>query len=178
MSRKAKEIKDPKKAAQHARNLERRRERHKEKRTLEMAAQAADGAADFEALVEAERQRQETLQQTRSRQGGSKSPKIMSQAREDLALAFDLMGGVPALVVWGRSNPTDFYRIWARLVPTTAAAETQTLPLEDLLSKLAAKEGKSVMDAAVEIGQETLAAAQKNVIREDAQGYDPERTIN
>ncbi len=34
-----------------------------------------------------------------------------------LERAFERMGGVRALVAWGRDNPTEFYKIWAKLLP-------------------------------------------------------------
>lgn len=37
--------------------------------------------------------------------------------------AFDLIGGVPRLAIWADSHPTDFYKLYARLLPT--AAQTQ-----------------------------------------------------
>lgn len=138
-----------------------------------MASRAAEGASDFEALVEAQKQRMETRAQTHGRKGGSQSPKVMSQAREDLAMAFELMGGVAALVVWGRQNPSDFYRIWAKLIPTNAQEASTALPLETLLEKLASKEEKTVGQAAYEIGEELLAKGRADMEREDAMQLDP-----
>jgi hypothetical protein len=37
--------------------------------------------------------------------------------RNALIQAFDKMGGVPALVRWGKRNPDLFYRLWAKLLP-------------------------------------------------------------
>lgn len=167
MSRPAKKFSDPKLQKTHEARLKRRRASHAQKRTMEMASQAAEGTSDFEELVEAERIRQEGIFKAKGAKGGSKSPKIMAQAREDLALAFDLIGGVPALVVWGRTNPSDFYRIWAKLIPSSAIEPTSALPLEELLTKLASKEEKTVAQAAIEIGEETLAAGRERALRED-----------
>lgn len=99
---------------------------------------------------------------------GSALPKRMKDARQNLTEAFDLMGGVPALVRWGRKQPTEFYRIWARLIPKDVADATGALPLEDLLSKLAARSEQSVLEAAAEIGEEVLATAREKVNMEDA----------
>lgn len=150
----------------HEEALARRRAKHHERRTAELASQAAEGQADWENLVRAERERQEGIAADKAF-AGSKSPKVTVAARDNLAKAFDLMGGVPALVVWGRSNPTEFYRLWARLIPKEAAAET-AMPLEELLTKLASKEGKSVGDAAWEIGMETLEEGRRGAEAEDA----------
>lgn len=38
--------------------------------------------------------------------------------KEALALAFHGRGGVPALLEWSNENPTDFYKLWAKLLPT------------------------------------------------------------
>lgn len=160
--------------AKHEARLAKRRAQHAEAVTLRMASKAAEGQADFAALVEAEKQRMEDAAATRARQGGSQSPKVTAAARDNLAAAFDFMGGVPALVVWGRANPTEFYRIWARLIPKESAETTQALPLETLLSKLASKEEMSVGQAAWEIGRETLEAAREQVKAEDVMGLRPE----
>jgi hypothetical protein len=166
---------DKKKQEAHERRLQKRREGYANYKTMQMASRAAEGEADFEELVEAERQRQETAKQSAARKGGAQSPKIMSQAREDLALAFDLMGGVPARVVWGRKNPTDFYRLWAKLIPTNAQENSNALPLETLLEKLASREEQSVGQAAYEIGQELLDAGRKQAQVEDAELIDPSK---
>lgn len=51
-----------------------------------------------------------------------KSRKDVARAFHD---AFDLIGGVPRLAIWGDENPTDFYKLWARLLPSAAADEIQ-----------------------------------------------------
>lgn len=43
--------------------------------------------------------------------------KFTRSVREAFQLAFEELGGVPALVQWGRENPTDFYKLLARLIP-------------------------------------------------------------
>lgn len=155
----------------HERALAKRRENAARKRTLAMAAKAAEGQADFEALVAAEKARQEEAQKAgdKRRNGGLASPKVTSKARDDLALAFDLMGGVPALVVWGRANPTEFYRIWSRLIPKPVEDASQPLPLETLLEKLASREAMSVREAAIEVGEELLEEGRKKAEAEDAE---------
>jgi hypothetical protein len=35
--------------------------------------------------------------------------------------AFNEMGGVPALLAWGRENQTEFYKIAARLIPAESS---------------------------------------------------------
>jgi hypothetical protein len=43
--------------------------------------------------------------------------KTTISVKNALIEAFDLMGGVPALVKWARMNQTDFYKLWTRLLP-------------------------------------------------------------
>jgi hypothetical protein len=44
--------------------------------------------------------------------------KVTRVVKELLADAFDELGGLPAFVAWGRKNPTEFYKLWAKLLPT------------------------------------------------------------
>lgn len=170
MPRPKRQFADREKQKAHETRLKKRRDAHAKRRSLEMAAQAPGAqGVDFAELVEAERQRMETAVTTQARHAGSQSPKITAKARDDMALAFDLMGGVPALVVWGRDNPTEFYRIWARLIPKPAEDASAALPLESLLEKLATREQMSVRDAAVDIGEELLEHGRREAAIEDAE---------
>lgn len=126
-------------------------------------------------LVEDETKRQKLLKTA----AGKVPPKAITAARENLSDAFDLMGGVAALVVWGRTNPTEFYRLWARLIPKESVEVSAQLPLEELLKKLSGKEGSTVADAAFEIGTEILEQARLDAAAEDALiGPTPEDSIN
>lgn len=52
--------------------------------------------------------------------GGRKkgTPNVSTAAvKAALVTAFDDLGGVPSLVAWGRKNRTEFYRLWAKLLP-------------------------------------------------------------
>ncbi len=44
--------------------------------------------------------------------------KVTTSMREAWREAFDQMGGVPALVRWGQTNPDDFYKCVTKLIPT------------------------------------------------------------
>jgi hypothetical protein len=146
---------------------------------MKAAQEGSEGEVDFQALIEQEKLRQDKhQQQTAGRKGAATPPKITAKARDHLAAAFDYMGGVPALVIWGRENPTEFYRIWARLIPREIAEPTSALPLETLLEKLATKEELSVGQAAIEIGQEVMVKAQKDAALEDLTGPADERELN
>lgn len=173
MARPRKQITDPVARKKHEAKLARRRLDHRDKKTIEMASKAVEGDADFEALVYNEQARIDRKRADKAK-GGSQSPKIMVQARQDLAEAFDLIGGVAALVVWGRQNPSEFYRLWAKLIPANAPKETESLPLETLLSELATREEMSVRDAAIDIGNALLAKGREQATLEDAMGLRPE----
>lgn len=173
MARQRKVITDPKKRKLHEAKLARRRAAHADAKVMQRAIQAAgEGAeseADFEALVEAERGRLDR-QLAMQKKGGSTSPKTITAARENLTAAFDLMGGVAALVIWGRRNPTEFYRLWARLIPKESMEISASLPLEALLAKLQSRDqvGMTVSEAAYSVGQDVLQQARLTVIEQDA----------
>jgi hypothetical protein len=38
--------------------------------------------------------------------------------KEAFRLAFDDLGGVQALVTWATANPTQFYQLYSKLIPT------------------------------------------------------------
>lgn len=47
--------------------------------------------------------------------------------------AFDLIGGIPRLALWANANETDFYRLYARLLPSqnsSALGEQAVLRIE------------------------------------------------
>lgn len=44
--------------------------------------------------------------------------KLTANAREAFQMAFDAVGGGRALSVWAAENPTEFYKLFARLIPT------------------------------------------------------------
>lgn len=42
-------------------------------------------------------------------------------------IAFNRMGGAGGLTKWGQENPTEFYKLYARLIPVHVTAELVTL---------------------------------------------------
>src|SRR4051812_26293911 len=44
--------------------------------------------------------------------------KTTASAKQAFALAFDGIGGAKALQVWAAENQTEFYKLFARLIPT------------------------------------------------------------
>lgn len=174
MGRPAKKFSDPVKQKRHEASLAKRRARHARNKGLELAAKAAEADTNFDDLIAHEKHRIASKVKEGAKKGAKQSPKIMSQARQDLADAFDLMGGVPALVAWGKQYPTDFYRLWAKLIPATAQKESDALPLETLLSELASREEMSVRDAAMDVGHTLLEKGRKQAEAEDAMQPRPE----
>jgi hypothetical protein len=49
--------------------------------------------------------------------------KTTSAAKEALSLAFQGVGGVEALTEWATDNQTEFYKLWAKLVPLEVSGE-------------------------------------------------------
>ncbi len=54
---------------------------------------------------------------TGGRKPGSKN-KVTANVKAALVEAFDELGGVPALVKWGKKQPSQFYGLWGKLLPT------------------------------------------------------------
>ena len=50
----------------------------------------------------------------------NKSTRLVKQALEE---AFDQLGGVESLVTFGREHPTEFYKLWSKLLPKEAKIE-------------------------------------------------------
>jgi hypothetical protein len=48
--------------------------------------------------------------------------KATCAAKEAFALAFEGMGGIPAFTTWAKANETEFYKLYARLIPVDLTA--------------------------------------------------------
>ena len=48
--------------------------------------------------------------------------KTTVKVREAMELAFEGIGGVPALVEWAQDNQTEFYKLFAKLLPVQVEA--------------------------------------------------------
>lgn len=46
-------------------------------------------------------------------------------AREAFQLAFDEIGGGKALASWASANPTEFYKLYGRLIPVDVNAKSE-----------------------------------------------------
>lgn len=47
--------------------------------------------------------------------------KMTAGVKAALTAAFEQMGGVPFLVRWGTANPTEFFALWGKMLPTEVA---------------------------------------------------------
>lgn len=55
-------------------------------------------------------------------------------ARDAFAMAFNELGGTEALAKWAVENPTDFYKLYARLIPVDTTVNG-TIGADDELKK-------------------------------------------
>lgn len=67
---------------------------------------------------------------------------LSRHAKEALELAFQGVGGVPELIKWGKENRTEFYKIWARLIPKDVQVGASE-GLEAMLAKLAERQSNT-----------------------------------
>jgi hypothetical protein len=62
------------------------------------------------------------IKKTGGRQKGSLN-KTTGKVKEALHLAFDGIGGVEQLKKWAKENPTEFYKIWSKMIPQEVTGE-------------------------------------------------------
>lgn len=61
---------------------------------------------------------------TGGRKAGTPNKKT-SEVKAALAVAFDSLGGVTALTEWAREEPTEFYKLWAKMLPAELNANVK-----------------------------------------------------
>ena len=54
----------------------------------------------------------------------NKSTKAVKEALQE---AFEGIGGVDALVEWAKTEQTEFYKLWAKLLPTEVKAQVKNI---------------------------------------------------
>ena len=54
----------------------------------------------------------------------NKSTKAVKEALQE---AFEGMGGTESLIEWAKSEPTEFYKLWTKLLPAEVKAEVTTI---------------------------------------------------
>jgi hypothetical protein len=57
------------------------------------------------------------LPKTGGRKPGSQN-KTTIAVKEAFRQAFEILGGTQAMVVWAKENPTQFYQLYSKLIPT------------------------------------------------------------
>lgn len=60
----------------------------------------------------------------RPKGASNKSTKAVKEALQE---AFEGLGGVPSLVEWAKSEPTEFYKLWSKIMPTEVKAEVTNI---------------------------------------------------
>ena len=53
--------------------------------------------------------------------------KATKAVKEALQEAFEGMGGTESLIEWAKSEPTEFYKLWTKLLPAEVKAEVTTI---------------------------------------------------
>lgn len=51
--------------------------------------------------------------------------KLGVSAKTQLEKAFHALGGVAALTKWGKNNPTEFYKLWSKIIPLSVNAKME-----------------------------------------------------
>jgi hypothetical protein len=74
-----------------------------------------------------------------ARTKGSKNA-VGASAKENLINVFSKLGGTAAMANWARKNRTDFYRIYAKLIPQQIDLEVTERPLDVAAEPLPAPE--------------------------------------
>lgn len=59
--------------------------------------------------------------------------KFTRNAREAFQLAFEGMGGYAALEKWGKANRTEFFKLYARLIPVEHVGEGGEGPIKTIV---------------------------------------------
>lgn len=83
--------------------------------------------AEYEAFAVAAQEREARDMETLLHQGlyGQKMPKALrgQKAANAFQNAFELIGGVPRLALWADKNPSAFFALYSKLIPSTVQAQ-------------------------------------------------------
>lgn len=68
-----------------------------------------------------------TAQASKQRNKGGRPPgspnKVSAQAKENIIAVFTRIGGTAGMAKWAEKNRTDFYRIYAKLLPVELSSD-------------------------------------------------------
>lgn len=62
--------------------------------------------------------------------------KTTKSAREAFQFAFEGLGGYAKLQEWATANPTEFYKLYARLIPVEHVGEGGTGPIQTVVKHI------------------------------------------
>lgn len=54
--------------------------------------------------------------------------------KEALNAAFEGIGGVPQLITWAQTEPGEFYKLWAKMLPQEVSAKVESVNRTALIS--------------------------------------------
>lgn len=78
--------------------------------------------------------------------------KLSGQVKENVVHVFDQLGGVTKMAAWAEENQTEFYRLYARLLPTEATLNVTHARVGELtdaeLAAIAAGSRQGIADEA------------------------------
>lgn len=69
------------------------------------------------------------------RKSGSQN-KLTKSAREAYQIAFDTIGGAQSLSTWAEANKTEFYKLYARLIPVEHVGEGGEGPIQTVVKHI------------------------------------------
>ncbi len=70
---------------------------------------------------------------------GSKN-KVTANAKDNVLAVFNRLGGTHAMAQWAKENLTDFYKLYARLIPQQIDMDVNVKPMDVTSEPLPAKE--------------------------------------
>lgn len=62
--------------------------------------------------------------------------KLTKSAREAYQAAFESIGGTDSLAVWAKANKTEFYKLYARLIPVEHVGEGGEGPIQTVVKHI------------------------------------------
>lgn len=80
--------------------------------------------------------------------------KITVMCKEAFAYAFEGLGGVPALIRWGKTHKTEFYKLYSRLIPVEVHGKVAVTHEDRSVQATNSWLGEALADPAVDAPEE------------------------